>query len=61
MPQRKRRTVKVEVTLSLAPGVTAAQARKELRSRVNDLCEYHSWDLYPASAAVRLRKAKGMR
>ena len=58
--RRKRRLIKVEVTLSLAPGVTAAQARKELRSRINDGCEYHShWD-WPENA-VRMRKAKGVR
>ena len=36
----RRRRVRVTVELSLAPGVTAAQARRELRTRVNDLCCY---------------------
>ena len=58
--RRKRRLIKVEVTLSLAPGVTAAQARKELRSRINDQREYHSHWEWPENA-VRFRKAKGVR
>ena len=34
----RRRSIKVEVTLSLAPGVTATAAKRELRTRCNDLC-----------------------
>lgn len=36
----KRRYLQVTLKISLAPGVTAAQARREVRSRVNDLCCY---------------------
>lgn len=35
-----RRYLKITLTVSLAPGVTAAQARREVRTRVNDLCCY---------------------
>lgn len=56
MKRRKRRLVKVEVTLSVDPALTAAQARTELRSRVNDLCEYWDWP----ENAIRIRKAKGI-
>lgn len=38
----KRRYIAVTLKLSLAPGVTAAQARREVRTRVNELCGYHS-------------------
>ncbi|MBY0395633.1 MAG: hypothetical protein K2X91_04070 [Thermoleophilia bacterium] len=36
----RRRYVEVTLKLSLAPGVTAAQGRREVRTRVNDLCCY---------------------
>lgn len=54
----RRRTVKVLVTLSLAPGVTADQARRELRSRCNDLA---GWYQHLDDEDVRVRKAKGVR
>lgn len=59
---RKRKTVKVTVTLSVAPHVTAAQARRELRKRVNQKCGYYSWfgegnNAQPAKDSdVRVRK-----
>lgn len=34
----RRRIVTMLVTLSLAPGVTALEARRELRTRVNEQC-----------------------
>jgi len=37
----RRRTVQVLVTLSLAPGVTKAEAERELRARVNQSCGYY--------------------
>lgn len=43
MARKARRVVTVSVALSLAPGVSIAHARREVRSRINDLCEYHSW------------------
>lgn len=43
MKKPKRRRVRVLVTLSVHPGMTAAEARRELRTRVNDLSEHHSW------------------
>ena len=36
----RRRYVEVTLKLSLAPGVTAAQARREVRTRVNELTCY---------------------
>lgn len=40
MTTRKRRTIQVVVTLSYADHVSAAEARRELRTRVNDGCCY---------------------
>lgn len=42
MARPKRRTVHVLVTVSLAPGVTKAEAKREIRSRVNDGCGFYS-------------------
>lgn len=38
----KRRYLSMTLKVSIAPGVTAAQARREVRTRVNELCGYHS-------------------
>jgi hypothetical protein len=38
--QYPRRRITVAVVLSVAPGVTKAQALKEVRSRINDQCCY---------------------
>lgn len=38
----RRRYVEITLKLSLAPGVTAAQARREVRTRINEGCIYHS-------------------
>lgn len=54
----KRRIVKQLVTLSVAPGVTAAQARRELRTRCNELCGYH---YHLDDSDVRVRKIEGVR
>lgn len=51
----RRRQIQVLVTLSLAPGVTATEARRELRSRVNDGACY-SLD----QEHVRVAKAAGL-
>lgn len=51
----RRKLIKVEVTLSVAPHVTAAQARAELRSRCNDECGY--WD-HIDTDMVRIRRIK---
>lgn len=48
-----RRTVQVVVTLSLAPGVTKAEAEREIRTRVNEGCGYYS---HIEEADVRIRK-----
>jgi hypothetical protein len=40
MPNRPRRQIAVLVVLSCAPGVTKAQAIREVRSRVNEACCY---------------------
>lgn len=48
----KRRTITATVVLSVAPGVTKAQALRELRTRCNEGCCY-SLD----EEAVRVRKA----
>ncbi len=53
---KKRKTVTVLVTLSLAPGVSKAQGIRELRTRTNDLCCYALDD-----EDVRVRSAKGVR
>jgi hypothetical protein len=37
---KKRRLIPVTVMLSVAPGMTKAQALRELRSRINDGCCY---------------------
>ena len=52
----KRKLVRCEVTLSVASHVSAAEARRELRTRVNELCCY-SLD----EGEVRVRKAKGVK
>lgn len=52
----KRKLVKVEVLLSVAPHIPAAEARRELRTRVNELCCY-----YYEEPDVRVRKARGVR
>lgn len=59
----KRKTITVLVTLSYAPKggdygqrITAAMARRELRTRVNDLCCY-SLD----ESDVRVRKMQAVR
>lgn len=57
MTRPRRKLVKVEVVLSVDPSLTAAQARTELRSRVNNLSEYWDWP----ENAIRLRKAKGVK
>lgn len=54
----RRKQVKVLVTLSVAAHVTAAQARRELRTRCNDLA---GWYQHLDDADVRVRKAKGVR
>ncbi len=54
----RRRQVKVLVTLSVAPGVTAEQARRELRTRCNDLA---GWYCHLETADVSVRKMKGVR
>ena len=48
----KRKLISVTVTLSVDPGVTKAQALRELRTRVNESCCY-SLD----EEQVRVRKA----
>lgn len=58
MARKRRRLVKVEVVLSVAPGITAIQARRELRSRVNHLA---GWYCHIDDADVRVRSAKGKR
>lgn len=58
MSRPRRRVVKVLVTLSVAAHVTAAQARRELRTRCNDLA---GWYCHIETEDVRVRKAKGVR
>jgi hypothetical protein len=58
MSRPKRRLMTVEVTLSVKPGVTAAQARRELRTRCNDLA---CWSADLEEGDVRVRKMKGVR
>ncbi len=55
---KRRRLVKVEMTLSVAPGVTAAMARREARSRINYLAGWYS---HLDDPDVRVRKMKGVR
>ncbi|HQC72054.1 MAG TPA: hypothetical protein PLE42_04970 [Candidatus Competibacteraceae bacterium] len=50
--------MKVEMTLSVAPGVTAAMARREARSRINYLAGWYS---HLDDPDVRVRKMKGVR
>lgn len=57
----KRRIITAVVELSLAPGVTAAAARRELRTRVNDLCCYSLDDpdgAWPKGSFVRVKSCK---
>lgn len=53
MATKKRRLVKVVVTLSVAPYITAPEARRELRSRVNQGC---CW--FYDEEDVKVREAK---
>lgn len=53
MATKKRKLIRVVVTLSVAPHVSAAEARRELRSRVNDSC---CW--FYDEEDVRVRQAK---
>lgn len=52
----RRKLIKVEVLLSVAPHISAAEARRELRTRINELCCFHHDE-----PDVRVRKAKGVR
>ena len=58
----KRKIVRVMVELSVASNVPAAAARRELRTRVNELCchslEDGSWQ---KPAYVRVKKMKAVR
>ena len=38
----KRRYLSMTIKVSVAPGVTAAQARREVRTRVNELSGWYS-------------------
>lgn len=53
MRSRKRKTIRVMATLSVAPHVSAAEARRELRTRVNEGC---CW--FYDEEDVRVRQAK---
>lgn len=60
----KRKIVRVMVELSVAPEVTAAEARRELRTRVNNLCCYSYDDpdgYWPVGSYVRVRSARPAR
>jgi hypothetical protein len=46
------------VVLSVAPGITAAEARRELRTRCNDLACFSD---HVEESDVRVRSAKGVR
>jgi len=50
----RRKLVKVALTLSVAPHVTATQARREVRSRINHLA---GWHMNLDDSDVRARKA----
>ncbi|MBU0801395.1 MAG: hypothetical protein KKA05_10410 [Alphaproteobacteria bacterium] len=52
MATRKRKLIKVTLVLSVAPGVTKAQAKREVRTRVNEECCY-----ILDNEDVRVRKA----
>lgn len=53
MARARRREVTVAVTLSIAPGVTLAEAKREIRTRVNELCGYYS---HVEESDVRIRR-----
>ncbi len=40
---RKRKTVRMLVEVSVPVGLPAAQARKEVRSLINDQCEFNGY------------------
>jgi uncharacterized alkaline shock family protein YloU len=56
--KQKRRLVKVELILSVKPGVTAAEARREARCRINHEVGYYSNLDTPD---VHVRSMKGIR
>lgn len=55
MTAPRRKYIRVEVTLSVAAHVSAAEARRELRTRVNELC---GWSQYINDTDVRVRSLK---
>lgn len=60
----KRKQITVLVTLSVHPRVTAAEARRELRTRVNELREHHcvfQSGLYAEEKHVRVAKLEAVR
>lgn len=40
MRRKKRRQIVVTLTLSVAPGVTVREAKREVKTRTNDACCY---------------------
>lgn len=53
---RRRKLVTMLVTVSVNPDMSAAEARREVRTLVNDQCNY-SWD----QEDIRVRSVKPVR
>lgn len=57
----RRKTITISVTLSVKAGITKAEAKREVRSLVNDECGYHSsWSMgdYASGGDVRIRSIR---
>lgn len=55
---KRRKLITLTVTVSVAHDVTKAHAKRELRTRVNDLSAHHSYtvDRQSEESDVRVRK-----
>lgn len=62
MPRAPRRkTVVILVTVDVSPWAKSADVRREVRSRVNDGCEYGTCGPDGEEVSLRIRKIKPLR